>query len=77
MGGIAVIGDVFILPVSGRTVRLPLTRTSHLPPPCTRDIQAFPVYLYKHQCYGYKHTFHTLMCIHTLYTYELTYEASK
>lgn len=40
-----VIGDVLILPVSDLLVRLPFTRSSHLPPPITRLIQAFPVYL--------------------------------
>ena len=55
IGETAVTGDVFILPVSGRTVRLPLTRTSQLSPPVTRPIHALPVYLYKcnRQVYTY------------------------
>ena len=45
-GGTAVVGEELILPLSALRARLPLTRISHLPPPWTNEIHAFPVYLH-------------------------------
>ena len=41
----AVTGEVLILPLSDLGESIPLTLTSHLPPPLFREIQALPVYL--------------------------------
>lgn len=45
-GGIAVTGEELILPLSALGARLPLTRSSHPPPPWISETQFLPWNLY-------------------------------